>query len=124
MNEIVQTDKKTLAMQSAGATREAAYKAIVAGLTSKKMTIDKFGDEHFEEDTTNQLRSAEIISRMNGDLKPESVVDNRVVNISGVPTEAVTGLLHMVKDVADQLKALRGSGRQTGEIIDITLEKH
>lgn len=122
MDNLSTTDKKESAMIAAGATREAAYGAVVRGLTAKKLILDKMGDEHYEEDTTNQLRSAEIISRMNGDLRPETVVDNRVVNISGVPNDVVSGLLHMVKDVADQLRSLRVSGRQTGEIIEITAE--
>lgn len=121
MNELKVIDTKEVAMQKAGATREESYKAIVRGLNSKKMTIDKFGEEHFEEDTTNQLRSAEIISRMNGDLKPDTVVDNRSVsiNMSNVSNEILQGMLDMVKDVKGQLASLRTSGHQTGEIIDV-----
>lgn len=119
MKEIKTQDSKENSMIKAGATREESYKAIVRGLTCKKMTVDKFGEEHYEDDTTNQLRSAEIISRMNGDLRPETMVDNRVVNISGIPSEAIVSLVDMVKDVSQQLASLRVSGRQTGEIIDV-----
>lgn len=110
--------RKEQAMVVAGATREEAYKAIVRGLTAKKMTVDKFGEEHFEEDTTNQLRSAEIISRMNGDMKTDVVVDNRVVNIS-IGKDDLVPLMKVVEDVRIQLEGLRSNGKQTGEIIDI-----
>lgn len=121
MNEIVQIDKKSEAMLAAGATREAAWKAVVAGLTAKKMTLDKFGEEHYEEDTTNQLRSAELIARGIGDLKPETLVDNRQVsiNVNNISKEAWAGMMDMVSDVKSQLAALKSSGHQTGEIIDI-----
>lgn len=114
MNELT---TKEQAMQAVGATREASYKAIVAGLSSKKLTVDKNGDEHWEEDTTNRLRSAELIARMNGDLRPETMVDNRsvTINAGGMSSE----LLEMVKDVKEQLGRLKVSGHQTGEIIDI-----
>ncbi len=125
MNEIIQIDKKSEAMLAAGATREAAWKAVVAGLSAKKMTVDKFGEEHYEEDTTNQLRSAELIARGIGDLKNENVVDNRQVNInvSNITKEAWAGMMDMVSDVKGQLAVLKKSGHQTGEIIDITVEK-
>lgn len=121
MNELQNIESKEVALQKAGATREASYKAIVAGLTCQKMTLDKFGEEHWEADTTNQLRSAEIIARMNGDLRPDTLVDNRQVNVTlgGVSTEILTGMLEMVADVKKQLAGLKGSGHQTGEIIDI-----
>jgi hypothetical protein len=50
------------------------------------------------------------------------VVDNRTVTVSGVSDEVMTGLLHMVRDVAEQLKALRVNGCQTGEVIDVMAE--
>lgn len=120
MNDIDEESKLT-AMAKSGATREAAYNALVRGLTSKKMTIDKFGDEHFEDDTASQIRSAEIISRMNGDMKADIAIDNRRVNINmvGINKEMVEGLMAMALDVKEQLAQLRVSGQQTGEIIDI-----
>ncbi len=114
--------KKEQALIKAGATREVSYKTMVAALDAESMTVDKFGSEHMTPDHSSRLKAAELISRLNGDLKTETVIDNRVVNISGVSTEVVEGLLHMVKDVADQLRALRDNGCQTGEIIDLSVE--
>lgn len=116
------SDKKTVALTKAGATREIAYTTMVNALTAESMTVDKMGDEHFTPDHQSRLKAAELISRLNGDLRTDVVVDNRVVNISGVSTEVVTGLLHMVKDVADQLRGLKAGGQQTGEIIDVRAE--
>lgn len=112
-------NKKQIALERAGATREASYKAMVEGLSAMSMTVDKFGDEHFTEDHTARLKSAELISRLNGDLKESPTVDNRTVTITGIGTEAMEALFGMVKDVTEQLVALRNSGQQTGEIIDV-----
>jgi hypothetical protein len=110
---------KELRMEKAGATREAAYKVLVEGLSAETMTLDKFGGEHVAPDNPSRLRASEMILKMRGDIRPETVVDNRTVNISGVSGEVTSQLLHMVKDVAMQLAALRTSGQQTGEIIDV-----
>lgn len=114
--------KKELALSKAGATRDIAYKAMVEALSAETMVLDKFGGEHLTPDHSSRLKSAELISKLNGDLKTETTIDNRTVNINGLNTEAVTSLLHMVKDVASQLQALRTSGQQTGEIIDVGIE--
>lgn len=118
-DEPTPTGKKQLALIKAGATREIAYKTMVDGLEAESMTVDKFGSEHFTPDHSSRLKAAELISRLNGDLKTETTIDNRTVNITGVSNEAVSELLHMVKDVANQLVAIRTNGQQTGEIIDV-----
>lgn len=113
------TDNKVVALEKAGATREAAYRAIVGGLTATKMTVDKHGEEHFEEDHAARLRSAELIARMNGDLKSETEgARAQVINIT-ISSEEVKGLVAMAADVKAQLEALRGSGQQTGEVIEV-----
>ena len=106
-------------MALAGLTREKSYKKLVDMHDAQVMTLDKFGEEHFAPDNTTQLRAAEMLLKMTGDIRPETVIDNRTVNISGISNELGEGLLHMLKDVAGQLSALRVSGQQTGEIIDV-----
>ena len=113
------TGKKELALEKAGATREVAYNTMVSALSAESMTVDKFGDEHMTPDHGSRLKAAELISRLNGDLKTDVVVDSRVVTVTGVPASVLGDLLHMVKDVSVQLRALRGSGQQTGEVIDV-----
>lgn len=121
-SEIMVTNKKEIALEKAGATRDVSYKTMVNALEAESMTVDKYGTEHMTPDHSSRLKAAELISRLNGDLKTDTVIDNRVVNISGISTEVMTGLLHMVKDVADQLRSLRSNGCQTGEILDISVE--
>ena len=115
--ELVTTKEQKL--EAAGLTRESAYIKIAKLQSAQVMTLDKFGGEHFADDNPTQLRATEMQLKMIGDIRPETVIDNRVVNISGISNDVVTGLLHMVKDVADQLRALKVDGRQTGEIIDV-----
>src|ERR1700741_633590 len=117
--EILSPKEQKMAL--VGLTREKAYKKLVDMHDAKVMTLDKFGGEHFAPDNPTQLRAAEMLLKMTGDIKPETLIDNRQVNLSGISTELVTGLLHMVKDVAEQLKLLRTNGQQTGEIIDVTI---
>lgn len=121
-NGIEILSKKEAALVKAGATREAAYRAYVEGLTATTVKYDRDGDcigEH--PDYATRIKAADSISRLNGDLKETPLVDNRVVNISGVSEEVINKLMGIVKDVDSQLKELRGSGRQTGEIIDVTV---
>lgn len=114
--------KKELALVKAGATREASYKTMVDGLSANTITIDKYGDEHEYPDHNVRLKSAELISKLNGDLKTETTIDNRsvTINTDGVSVEIIKGMMDMVKDVKNQLEALRVNGRQTGDIIDVT----
>lgn len=116
LSEVVNSTKE-VAMVKAGATREAYILRVVAALTCKKMTIDKFGEEHFEEDTTNQLRASEIIAKMNGDIKPDILVDNRkaTITVNGAPDE-IKKLIEVVNAVNTELMGLKESGRQTGRI--------
>lgn len=111
--------KKDIALKTAGATRELAYNKIVEMTKAQNMTLDKFGGEHFSEDNTTQLRASEMILKLNGDLK-ENVVDNRVynntVNVSAAELKSFT---EIVSAMRDEIKNLRVSGRQTGEVIDL-----
>ncbi len=125
VNEILPieiTSKKELALEKAGATRQVAYATMVAGLEAESMTVDKFGDEHMTPDHSSRLKAAELISRLNGDLKTETTIDNRVINIQSIDTTAMGVLVNMVRDMTEQFKMLRVSGQQTGEIIDVRAE--
>ena len=73
-----------------------------------------------EDDIPTQLKAAETIARMNGDIKPEVKVDKveNVISIGGDGGD-LRKLLEMVSDVNEQIRQLRGSGKQTGEIADV-----
>ena len=113
---------KELRMEKAGLTRETAYKKIVEMQSAQVMTLDKFGGEHFAPDNTTQLRATEMVLKMRGDIKPDNMVDARVYNtqVSITPSEleAFTGI---VTSMRDEIRNLKGSGRQTGEVIDVTI---
>lgn len=111
---------KVRAMTKAGASREASYKAIADGLRARKVSVQKDGSTIDEPDHQVRLKAAEMIARMNGDLKADVMVDNRKVTIGmvGVSREAVKGLMEMAEDVKRQIEGLRQSGRQTGEVIE------
>ena len=112
-------NKKEIALVESGATRKAAYDAMVAALDANSMTLDKFGSEHEAPDHATRIRAAEMISKLHGDLK-ENVVDNRVVNVAmNVSAVELETFVEMVKDVQAQLRELAGSGKQTGEVIDV-----
>lgn len=108
--------KKEVALKKAGATREAAYKVMVEALGAETLVVDKFGDEHRAEDHGARLKAAEMISKLNGDMK-EVVVDNRTYNtlIQATPEE-IKVFMEMVEDVRGQLERLESSGHQTGEV--------
>ncbi len=121
MNEITITDKKLAAMDRAGATRERAYQAMVEGLSAVNITVDKYGEEHESPDTSNRLKSAEMIARLHGDLRTDVVVESKTTNlvVTGTASE-LSELILLVQGVKEDLKARVGSGGQTGEIIDVT----
>lgn len=111
--------KKEIALEKSGATRELAYNKIVAMTKAQNMTLDKFGGEHFSEDNATQLRASEMILRLNGDLK-ETLVDNRVYNnVVNITAAELAKFSEIIRGVHDEIRNLRNSGRQTGEIIDV-----
>ena len=113
--------KKELAIEKSGARRELAYGKLVEMTSAKNVILDKFGGEHEVPDNPTQLRAAELILKVNNDLKEGGIlVENKTINVAVSP-EALKDMLHMVKDVADQLRGLRSNGRQTGEIIDVSI---
>lgn len=113
---------KGRALIKAGATRAVAYETMVNGLAAESMTVDKFGAEHMTPDHGSRLKAAELISRLNGDLKTTEVsIDNRVVYINVTPSDLEL-FIKVVSDIKDEIRGLRANGRQTGEVIDVNAE--
>lgn len=107
-------------MEKAGASREKSYKAMADGLTATKViALDKFGTTSEEPDHAMRLKSAELIARINGDLKPDVAVDNRTINVGPVDAGFAREMIEMIKGIKTQLLGLKESGSQTGEIIDV-----
>lgn len=110
--------KKDLALITAGATREASYAAMVSGLTAETMSLDKFGNEHTSPDHPSRLRAAELISKLNGDLKESPITNNVSVTMTITPSDLALFTL-IVTGMKEEIMNLRASGRQTGEVIDV-----
>lgn len=112
--------------QEEGVTIPAVCKALAEGLEScypGKMDNNgewKGGSTEADMPTRHKyMTSALEVLRM---VKKETVMPVATavnINIGG---EALGELLHMVKDVAGQLRALGTSGQQTGEIIDVNTD--
>lgn len=110
MNDLTTIDKKLVIMETAGATRKRSWEAVAEALSAMKMTVDKHGEEHMEEDHATRLRAAEIIARATGDIKPDGAITNNVVTI-GITAAEFRDLLNSAKQSKDV--------GQTGEIIDV-----
>jgi nicotinate-nucleotide pyrophosphorylase len=121
MNELEILSPKEKKMVEAGLTREKSYRKIVDMMEAKTMVLDKFGGEHFSEDNPTQLRAAEMHLKMTGDIKPENFTENKVVNVN-ISSGAFDKMVEWVKDMRAQMVALKSSGQQTGEIIDVRAE--
>lgn len=126
MNELEdKVSRKEAILIKAGATREAGAKVIAEAMSAYKMTLDKHGDEHHEPDWAIRLRAEELRARETGDIKPDSVSGPTAVqiNLGNINNEVVAELMKMAEDVKGQLAALRSSGKQTGQIIDIDVSR-
>lgn len=114
--------RKELALNKAGATREAGAKAIAEALHATKIIqLDKFGTTAEEPDHAMRLKAEELRARYVGDLKPDNspVTNVAVVNTTGVTPSMIQGMIDMISSVDFQLRGLKASGSQTGEIIDV-----
>lgn len=114
MNEISSTDTKIITMNKAGATREKSWIAVANALDATKMTIDKYGEEHTEEDHAIRLRAAELIARATGDIKPDGAVTNNLTITPSVSKEEMIKFVNEIK----RLTAPSARFEQSGEIED------
>lgn len=110
MKELETVDTKIKVMISAGATREKSWVAVAKALNATKMTVDKHGEEHVEEDHTVRLRAAELIARATGDIKPDGAIS--------VISNTITITAAEFKNLLEADRKTRPAG-QSGEIIDV-----
>ncbi len=101
-------------MVTAGATRERSWTAVAEALDATKMTVDKFGEEHVEDDHAIRLRAAELIARATGDIKPDGSTVN---NISITPSVSKEEMARFVAEIK-RLTAPSARFEQSGEIED------
>lgn len=121
--ELEPINKKEVALQKAGATRELAYKTYVEATKAETVHYDRYGEEVGREPNHEvRVRAADSISRLNGDLKDTGTVGiGTQVNII-VGKDEVLELMKMVNTVKEEINGLRCNGRQTGEIIEVTVD--
>lgn len=70
-------------LSKAGVTAEELYGCLKRGLRAKKMTVDKYGEEHIEEDYNAQHKymmvGLELIGHLKAaELRGEGVMDKRI----------------------------------------------
>lgn len=115
-------DKKSVALQKAGVTTEKVISSLSEHLVATVHTTvyDDMGRASSVEvpNYPVQEKAQEKLIRVMELVKPE--VGPVAVNINiGMSASEVKMLMEMASDVKSQLDSLRGSGKQTGEVIDV-----
>jgi len=111
VSEIIPIETKTTVMVKSGATRERSWVAVSKALDATKMTVDKYGEEHIEEDHAIRLRAAELIARAVGDIK----ADGTTVNIQN---NSISMDASEFRAILEKHRTVKPCG-QTGEVIDV-----
>lgn len=104
--------------KSAGIKEGDEFKSLAKLLTARKMTVDKFGEEHFEDDNTAIGRGVELVLRL------RKLLDNKVEDIKSstvtykMAPEDISRLESIAKELKGLEKRLVTDKIQQGEIID------
>ena len=116
------TNKKELSLQKAGLTTDKLMSSLATHLTAveTKVGYDETGRPVETEVPlwAVQEKAQEKLIRIKELVKPDVGPVSVQVNI-GVNAIELRELLGFLADVKMQLASLRGSGRQTGEVIDV-----
>lgn len=105
--------------KSAGIKEGDEFKSLAKLLTARKMTVDKFGEEHFEDDNTAIGRGVELVLRL------RKLLDNKVEDIKSstithkMAPEDISRLESIAKELKGLEKRLVTDKVQQGEIIDV-----
>lgn len=97
------------------------FKALAKLLIARKMTVDKFGDEHWEDDNTAIGRGVELVLRL------RKLLDNRVEEVKAMSVEHRISAedIERLETIASELKGLEsrlvGDKVQRGEVIDVSV---
>ncbi len=79
----------------AGIDDKKPFTTLARLLTARKMTVDKFGEEHYEEDNAAQGKAVELVLRL------KRLLDNKVSDV-----QAVSVTHNMSKEDIDRLEAI------------------
>lgn len=104
---------------SAGIKDGDEFKALAKLLTARKMTVDKFGEEHFEDDNMAIGRGVELTLRL------KRLLDNKVAEMGEVKVQhhMAPEDISRLEDIAKELKSLEyrlNSDRVQQGVIDVT----
>lgn len=97
------------------------FKALKKLLTSKKLTVDKFGEEHWEDDNTSIARGVELVLRL------RNLLNNKVEEVKSASVEIkmkaedIDRLENISRELLGLEKRLRDDKMQQGEVIDINV---
>lgn len=91
-------------------------------LTARKMTVDKFGEEHFEDDNTAIGRGVELTLRL------RRLLDNKVEEVKGltvehkISSEDISRLESIAKELKSLEQKLSKDKVQQGHVIDVAID--
>lgn len=114
----------TEGFKSAGIKEGDEFKALAKLLQARKMTVDKFGEEHWEDDNTAIGRGVELTLRL------RRLLDNKVEEVKALSVEhrLAPGDIERLESITRELKSLESRLKtdkiQQGEVIDATVIKH
>lgn len=105
--------------KSAGIKEGDEFKALSKLLTAKKMTVDKYGEEHWEDDNTAIGRGVELTLRLRR-LLDNKVDDSKSATVTHKFASEDLKVLEKIAADLTKLKAMQLSDSiQNGEILDV-----
>lgn len=106
MNELTVSKKASelidLAFSDAGISESKPFEVLARLLDAKKMTVDKYGEEHYEEDNTAQGKAVELALRL------KRLLDNKLADFGPVAVQhhLAPDDIARLEGIAKELKTL------------------
>jgi hypothetical protein len=106
-------------LKEAGIDGKKPFTVLARLLDAKKMTVDKYGDEHIEEDNTAQAKAVEVVLRL------RRLLDNKLDDVRSqtlvvqVSPEDVNRLENITRELKQLQEKLDTDKTQKGKIIDV-----
>ena len=106
-------------LKAAGIEDKKPFQVLARLLDAKKMTVDKFGEEHFEDDNTAQSKALELVLRL------KKLLDNKVedIKVQAVFIQPTTADISRLESITLELKQLQErlntNSEHKGKIIEV-----
>lgn len=106
-------------LKDAGIDERRPFEMLAKLANSQKMTLDKYGKEHLEEDNGTQLKVAELVLKLTGQLerRVEEVKDLSVVH--KMAPEDIDRLENIAAELKGLENRLKTDKIQQGKIIEV-----